>query len=105
MGCYEEECEAFAEMSDGEREDRELQDEEGGAYGDPRRCPFHPHVVTSSPDGMFDAPCDECEHAGEEELAAEEYAAQQADPLRAECVWDDKRIVCGQSSADDEIPF
>jgi len=29
--------------------------------GDPRRCKIHPHVTTSSPDGMFDAPCGECE--------------------------------------------
>lgn len=29
--------------------------------GDARRCPFHPHVKTSSDDGMFDAPCNECE--------------------------------------------
>ncbi len=30
-------------------------------YGDPRRCPLHPDVVTSSPDGMYDAPCGKCE--------------------------------------------
>jgi len=30
-------------------------------YGDPRRCPHHPHITTSSPDGMFDTPCNECE--------------------------------------------
>ena len=29
--------------------------------GDPRRCPVHPNQVTSSPDGMFDAPCPACE--------------------------------------------
>jgi hypothetical protein len=29
--------------------------------GDPRRCPAHPNVVTSSPDGMFDTPCGQCE--------------------------------------------
>ncbi len=31
------------------------------AYGDPRRCPAHPEVTTSSPDGLFDAPCGKCE--------------------------------------------
>lgn len=31
--------------------------------GDPRRCPRHPHVRTSSPDGMFDGLCGECEAA------------------------------------------
>lgn len=29
--------------------------------GDPRRCPRHPQVPTSSADGMFDAPCGVCE--------------------------------------------
>ena len=37
-------------------------DHEQGAYGDPRRCPHHPHVQTSSPDGLFDAPCGYCEN-------------------------------------------
>lgn len=36
--------------------------------GDPRRCQFHPHVRTSSADGMHDAPCGECE--AESDLAA-----------------------------------
>lgn len=30
-------------------------------FGDARKCPRHPHVKTSSDDGMFDAPCGECE--------------------------------------------
>jgi len=29
--------------------------------GDARRCPRHPNVRTSSPDGMFDGLCGECE--------------------------------------------
>ena len=29
--------------------------------GDSRRCPIHPHVLTSSADGMFDGLCGECE--------------------------------------------
>lgn len=46
--------------------------EETGRWyeGDPRRCPHHPHVVTSSPDGMFDAPCGECEYAMYEDAQA-----------------------------------
>lgn len=32
-------------------------------YGDPRRCPHHPEVRTSSDDGMFDGPCWKCEDA------------------------------------------
>jgi hypothetical protein len=31
-------------------------------FGDSRRCPAH-GCVTSSPNGMFDAPCPECEAA------------------------------------------
>lgn len=30
--------------------------------GDARRCPRHPHVKTSSDDGMFDGLCGECEN-------------------------------------------
>jgi hypothetical protein len=40
--------------------------------GDPRRCPRHPHVATSSPDGMFDGLCGECE--AEMDMAAEDAA-------------------------------
>lgn len=38
--------------------------------GDPRRCPSHPHVTISSPDGMFDGVCGECEAALEEDREA-----------------------------------
>lgn len=46
-----------------ERPDAETweEDERGAERGDPRCCPHHPHVQTSSPDGMFNAPCGECE--------------------------------------------
>lgn len=37
--------------------------------GDARRCPSHPNEVTSSPDGMFDAPCGQCEHESDTEGA------------------------------------
>jgi hypothetical protein len=33
------------------------------ASGDARRCPRHPHIKTSSDDGMHDAPCGACEAA------------------------------------------
>ena len=45
--------------------------EEGAMLGDPRRCPRHPHVKTSSDNGMFDAPCGECE--SEDDAADYEY--------------------------------
>lgn len=48
-------------------EEEARRDEEGAALGDPRRCPRHPHVVTSSPDGLFDGLCWECESAMDEE--------------------------------------
>jgi hypothetical protein len=38
-------------------------DYEQGYVGDARRCPRHPHVVTSSADGMHDGLCGECEAA------------------------------------------
>ena len=40
--------------------EQEMLDEAGGELGDPRRCPKHGEV-TSSADGMFDAPCGACE--------------------------------------------
>jgi len=46
------------------REWQEMEDERGGEYGDPRRCPVH-GCVTSSPDGMHDAPCGQCEYESE----------------------------------------
>lgn len=36
-----------------------VRDVEGG--GDPRRCPRHPGVQTSSEDGLFDGVCSDCE--------------------------------------------
>ena len=50
-----------------DQEEEARRDEEGAEYGDPRRCPRHPGVATSSPDGMFDAPCHICEGEGDEE--------------------------------------
>jgi hypothetical protein len=43
------------------QEQEAMDDERGAELGDPRRCPRHPSQVTSSPDGMFDAPCGACE--------------------------------------------
>ncbi len=42
--------------------------------GDARRCPRHPHVKTSSDDGMFDGVCGECEMAMED--LSEDYPGQ-----------------------------
>jgi len=41
--------------------------------GDPRRCPVHPHIETSSADGMFDGPCGACEFEMESEARQEEF--------------------------------
>lgn len=51
-------------------EEQELEDEYMGSFGDPRRCPHHPGIATSSADGMFDAPCGACEYIAEH---GEEY--------------------------------
>ena len=47
------------DMFDPERQ--ELEDEFNAQYGDPRHCPAHPMVQTSSGCGQFDAPCGLCE--------------------------------------------
>mgnify|MGYP000517409910 CR=1 FL=1 len=41
--------------------------DEESTYGDPRRCPRHPHVTIGSPCGMFDGVCGECEYGMEME--------------------------------------
>ena len=51
-------------MLPGELEAEERDYELGAALGDPRRCRVHGEV-TSSPDGMFDAPCGACEAEGD----------------------------------------
>lgn len=102
-------------------------DEAGAAYGDARRCPRHPHVKTSSDDGMFDtAGCDECEaesdQAYEDEREAEFQAADAVRYPGGRCVnlhertrwgFDFEGVLtpipdpnaCQVYSPDDEIPF
>lgn len=53
------------------------------AYGDPRHCPIHRHVMTSSPDGMHDAPCGECE--ADMAQAADMWDIDPANPHRPYC--------------------
>jgi hypothetical protein len=55
--------------------------EAGAAYGDPRRCPRHPHVATSSGDGMFDGLCHICEGEGEQEAQEAAWEAELAREL------------------------
>lgn len=51
--------------------------------GDPRRCPRHPGVRTSSDDGMFDAPCHLCE--GEMSDEADRWDCNPENPRRSQC--------------------
>jgi hypothetical protein len=78
--------------------------EEGAAYGDPRRCPHHPHIATSSPNGMFDAPCGACEaemEADSQEQAFDEEVAQGVMP----CPYPELPPVLAAPLEDDDIPF
>jgi len=59
------------------------EDEIGATFGDPRRCPRHPSVRTSSDDGMFDGVCGACE--GESDLAAQEWEVDPSNARRALC--------------------
>lgn len=86
---------------DHEAEDREY--ELGAEIGDPRRCPRHPHVATSSPDGMFDTPCGECEFASEEAWAKEEDAKDAARYPGGRCAYDNDSRTC--ETRDDDICF
>jgi len=74
-------------MNEREIEAQELEDERGAELGDPRRCRVH-GCPTSSPDGMFDCPCPECEAEGEEgareyRMEAQRAAADRLDALAA----------------------
>lgn len=82
----------------------------GCSFGDPRRCPHHPQVVTSSPDGMFDAPCGACEYecyehaakAAWEALSQEERDARLAAFRAAE---EAREAAVKAELGDDDIPF
>lgn len=61
-----------------------VHEEQMGYQGDPRRCPRHPNIVTSSPDGMHDAPCGACEYEMYDEVGAEEKYLQERETLTPE---------------------
>lgn len=75
-------------------------------YGDARRCPRHPHVKTSSDDGMFDGVCGQCEYEGD---MAEHEEEARLDAIRypgGRCADAWKEPECGVPNAsEDEIPF
>jgi hypothetical protein len=88
-------------------ERQELEDEAGGMFGDPRRCPRHPGVKTSSADGMFDAPCFVCESEMEEAYQAEVWAAK-TDAERAAIEAEIAALIAARNAkvaADDEVLF
>lgn len=58
----------------------EYQDEVGGEVSDPRRCRWHPEVVTSSADGMFDGLCGLCEGERDAERAECDAVEAMDDP-------------------------
>lgn len=88
-----------------------MDDELGAAMGDPRRCPHHPHVAISSPDGMFDAPCGECEY--ESDQAAVLWNHDPENPFRQFCGLDEEAPSCGVpwrkdvgcADSPDDFPF
>ncbi len=90
--------------------DEAMEDEFGASFGDPRRCPRHPHVATSSPDGMFDGLCHICEGEADEE--ADAWDRDPANPRRSQCgneapfisMFSLGTVSCFAGS-EDEIPF
>jgi len=74
--------------------------------GDARRCPRHPHVKTSSDDGMFDAPCGECEYEMDAAAAREDWEAlteEERERIHAQVVA--ATPVVYVDAVDDDIPF
>lgn len=91
--------------------EEEMMYELGAEMGDARRCPRHPHVATSSPDGMFDCDCYECE--GEAEA---EYQAMETARVGGFCAWRQEEAggcmtkaeaeaADAAAQAEEEIPF
>ena len=79
-------------------------DEEGAQWGDPRRCPRHPNIVTSSPDGMFDGLCGACENEMDDhrEREADTWLAVRENNLTDTGAY----VLCRDSSLDnDDIQF
>ena len=77
----------------------EMRDEEGGAYGDPRRCERHPDVVIGSPCGMFDGCCGKCEMEADDAM----YDELDAEAAKAGPVGVAPRVVAAVDPLD--IPF
>ena len=74
--------------------------------GDPRRCAVHPNVATSSPDGLFDAPCPECEFAMDEDAARDAWDSWTPEErARFEAIEVPKVADADVFLADDDIPF
>lgn len=74
--------------------------------GDARRCPTHPHVKTSSPCGMFDAPCGECEYEMYEEVMISEWEALPLEEKQAINEANEARRREQENKyLDDDIPF
>jgi hypothetical protein len=68
--------------------------------GDPRRCPRHPRVITSSADGLHDGVCGKCEH----ESYLRELEHELADAVT--CTPDDEETEeLVVPAPEDDIPF
>ena len=77
------------------------------AMGDPRRCPIHGEP-TSSPDGMFDAPCGKCEmeiEYGEDEPNYLDDQSDDADALASAGFGTDDDYDPCLDRGDYDIPF
>ena len=74
--------------------------------GDARRCPAHPNIKTSSPCGMFDAPCGQCEHDMAMIEVKAEWEALTPEGKQA-IITENDRIVRERKNkyVDSEIPF
>jgi hypothetical protein len=102
MPCYEQEDELYGY-------EEAMRDEEGASYGDARRCPRHPHVKTSSDDGMFDGECGECEAEAHDAYEAQMWEAlplEERERIMSENqAADARRAAEAAAAADDDIPF
>ena len=74
--------------------------------GDARRCPTHPWIKTSSPCGMFDAPCGQCEYEGYEREMIREWESLSPEE-KARIKAENDRIIRERENKylDNDIPF
>lgn len=84
-------------------DDRDDDDRNYEYMGDARVCPSHPWIATSSPDGMFDCPCGQCESNMEDMGHPDQEPVVADDPIIGRRMG--HPVYLSQVDDDDDVPF